>query len=308
MHRPPSNQLADAWAPMSGATLVSERATSYLVMPLPPKFTPRSAARALAADWPALAAQKAFDELYISAAPGLVQQAYVLTGCRRLAFESAEQAFHRAWERWPEVERDPDPVGWVRAQTQDYALSPWHRLRRFTHPFTVPGALPTDPVHRALLALAPWQRRTVLLCDGLGLSVTQAATETEATAAATASRLRHARAVISQHLPDAAGDALRSWIKNASASTIAQPWSVRATSELRVRTQTRAVFAATAALIGLITLTIATTPAHGEPLDRYRPHAVPTEPPLTLSTGQSSCTTSPSPHSGRQMPSCERRN
>ncbi|MFJ8085673.1 sigma factor-like helix-turn-helix DNA-binding protein [Streptomyces sp. NPDC096205] len=221
-------------------------------------------------------AQSAFDALYTSAAPALVQQAYVLTGCRRLAFESTEQAFHRAWERWPDVVRDPDPEGWVRAQTHDYALSPWHRLRRLR-----PAPQPADPVLRAFLELPPWQRRAALLRDGLELSVEEVAAETEATVAATDSRLRHARAGIVRYLPEASADtdtdtdtdtgndaarhALRMRVKDVSVATLAHPRSVRAAGEFRVRTLTRVVFAVTAVLIGAVTATTATTPAHEEP-------------------------------------------
>lgn len=310
MHRTPSSRPAEALAMEAKASLLSKRATEPYVIPPPPGCAPRPAEPALAADRQALAAQRFFDELYVSAAPGLVQQAYVLTGCRRLAFESAEHAFRRAWERWPEVERDPDAVGWVRARAHGYALSPWHRLRR---PFAAtPGPVPTDPVHRALLTLPPWQRRAVLLCDGLGLSEAEAAFETEATTAATAVRLRKARAVLDPPLPGNLRDAVRARMKDASVATIAPPWSVRGASELRVRNQTRAVYAATAVLIALITVTIATSPARGEPADSHRPqrHAVFTEPRNVLPAAHHPCTAAPSPHFNRQAPrpapSCER--
>ncbi|WP_406859054.1 sigma factor-like helix-turn-helix DNA-binding protein [Streptomyces sp. HUAS MG47] len=224
-------------------------------------------------DQPPLTPESAFDALYVSTVPGLTQQAYVLTGCRRLAFESAEQAFHRAWEHWPEVARDPDPVAWVRARSHEYALSPWHRLRPGLYR---PASLPADPVVRALQELPPWQRRVALLCDGLDLSIEEAAAETQATTAATAGRLRHARATISRQMPgtdpdtrtraetdthtNAACHALRARVKDASAATLAQPWSVRAASERRARALTRAVLAATAVLIALIAVTVAMTP------------------------------------------------
>ncbi|MFF5505691.1 hypothetical protein [Streptomyces roseolus] len=194
-------------------------------------------------------AEAAFDALYLSTAAGLTQQAYVLTGCRRLAFESTEQAFHRAWEQWPEVAHDPDPEAWVRARVHEYALAPWHRLRPGR---PRPDPLTAEPVVRVLLELPPWQRRTALLCDGLDLSVAEAAAETHASPAATAGRLRHARAVISGRLPDGVAGApdhpLRRRVKDASVATLAQPWCVRAASERRARALTLVVFAATAAL------------------------------------------------------------
>lgn len=270
MHRSPSSQLVDDGEVLTHrVALLSEHAITSRVLPPPPRSAPGHMEWDFAADRQALTAPRVFDELYICAAPGLIQQAYMLTGCRQLAFESAEQAFQQAWERWPEVERDPDPVGWVRAQAHDYALSPWHRLRRLTRP---PGPEPTDPVHRALLALPPWRRRAVLLCDGLGLSVAETATETEASTAVTDRRLWHARTAINRQLSVGSGDALRSRVQATAIATIAQPWSVRATSELRVRAQTRAAFAATAALMGLVTITIATTPDRNEPINNNAHH------------------------------------
>ncbi|MEV6329918.1 hypothetical protein [Streptomyces sp. NPDC051909] len=213
-----------------------------------------------------------FDALYVSTVPGLTQQAYVLTGSRSLAFESAEQAFHRAWEHWPEVAHDPDPAGWVRARAHEYALSPWHRLRpglSRAHPS------PADPVTRALLTLPPWQRRTLLLCDGLDLSVEEAAAETQATTYATTRRLRNARAALSRQVPDDASgsprEALRTRVKDASVATLAQPWSVRAASERRARAVARAVFGATAILIALVTATSALSSAPGGTMDDSRP-------------------------------------
>ncbi|MFB6838093.1 sigma factor-like helix-turn-helix DNA-binding protein [Streptomyces sp. NPDC056361] len=231
-------------------------------------------AQALAADLPPPTAESAFDALYLSAVPALTQQAYVLTGCRRLAFESAEQAFHQVWERWPEVARDPDPAGWARARTHEYALSPWHRLRpRITRPDPPPH---TDPIAQALLNLPPQQRRAVLLCDGLDLSVAEAAAETHATTAATACRLHNARAAINRQLPDTPAttslQALRKRVKDVSVATLAQPWSVRAASERRARTLTRAAFGATATLIALVTATSAIGPTPTDPVDDRRSH------------------------------------
>ncbi|MFI7008654.1 sigma factor-like helix-turn-helix DNA-binding protein [Streptomyces sp. NPDC050145] len=200
----------------------------------------------------ALTPAAAFDALYVYAAPGLIRQAHVLTGSRRLAFESVEYAFRRAWERWPEVARDTDPVGWVRAESHTYALSPWHRLRR------LPGRplpAPEDPVVRALLTLSPRQRRAVLLCDGLGLSPSETAAETEAGTAATNGRLRNARAALDAFgAPD-----LAALLDEESARTVAQPWSVRESTERRAVALTRTVWAVLAAFSALVAVVIVVT-------------------------------------------------
>ncbi|MGC3004463.1 helix-turn-helix domain-containing protein, partial [Streptomyces sp. G35A] len=104
--------------------------------PPPPPSSPRPPASPAAVPpeeegeegCPALTPAQAFDGLYAFCAPALVRQAYLLTGRRDLARESVERAFQLAWERWPEVARDPDPAGWVRAAVHEWALAPWHRF------------------------------------------------------------------------------------------------------------------------------------------------------------------------------------
>ncbi|MEV8464549.1 MULTISPECIES: sigma factor-like helix-turn-helix DNA-binding protein [Streptomyces] len=201
--------------------------------------------------------EDAFDALYADTAGSLVHQAYLLTGHRRLAFESVEWAFHRAWERWPEVAADPDPAAWVRAQVYDHALAPWHRFR--------PGIRRADPsavdaVHRALLELPPQRRRAVLLCDGLGLGLFQAAAEMEATPSAARSRLLHARAHLGRRVPDAEGPTARhldALVRHVSTATLPRAGSVRRAGEQRIRALTTAAFTATAGLACLVTLVTA---------------------------------------------------
>jgi DNA-directed RNA polymerase specialized sigma24 family protein len=205
-----------------------------------------------------LAPEAAFDALYACSAGGLVHQAFLLTGHRRLAFESVEWAFQRAWEKWPEVAVDPDPAGWVRAQAYDYALAPWHRFRPAFRR-AVPSVI--DAVHQALLELPPQRRRAVLLCDGLGLGVFQAAVEMEATFSAARGRLLRARTHLCRRVPAFDGPLaghLRALVCHVSTATLPRADSVRRASEQRIRTLTRAAFAAAAGFIGLVVLVLAT--------------------------------------------------
>ncbi|WP_107499572.1 helix-turn-helix domain-containing protein, partial [Streptomyces sp. f51] len=169
----------------------------------PPDSDARSGAEA--PDERRVSPAEAFDELYARTAPGLVRQTYLLTGRRALARESVERAFELAWQRWPEVAVDRDPAGWVRAAAYEYAMSPWHRLRR-TH--RQPDAPPTEPGKRALfdalLDLPPAYRRTLLLYDGVGLDLPETAAETEASTPAAAGRLMTARAAVAERLPELA--------------------------------------------------------------------------------------------------------
>ncbi|MEV7104628.1 sigma factor-like helix-turn-helix DNA-binding protein [Streptomyces atroolivaceus] len=149
-----------------------------------------------------LTSEEAFDVLYSRTAPGLTRQVFLLTGRRTLSREAVEHAFRIAWQRWPEVVRDRDPAGWVRAAAYEYAMSPWHRLRP-AHRRADP--LPGDPARGALLdallGLPPSYRRTLLLHDGVGLGLPETAAETEASTPAAASRLVNARTAVVEQVP-----------------------------------------------------------------------------------------------------------
>ncbi|MET9950468.1 sigma factor-like helix-turn-helix DNA-binding protein [Streptomyces sp. NPDC006339] len=221
----------------------------------------------------ALTPEAAFDGLYAYAAPGLVHQTYLLTGRRRLSREAVEHAFHHAWQHWPEVAVDRDPVGWVRAVAYEYALSPWHRFRRrHRHPDSPPTEASRRALLGALLELPPPYRRTVLLYDGLGLDLPETAAETEASTPAAGNRLLHARAVIGQRVPELADPEalqrrLSALVAEAPTATLAPARSVRTGSERRTRLLTRAVMGVTAGLIGVTAFTAATAPTRYIPVN-----------------------------------------
>ncbi|MDL5203350.1 helix-turn-helix domain-containing protein [Streptomyces sp. ALI-76-A] len=213
---------------------------------------------------------QAFDALYAFCAPTLVRQAYLLTGRRELARESVERAFQVAWQRWPEVARDRDPAGWVRATAYEYALSPWHRFRpRYRHPEPPPADATARTLLDVLVQLPPPYRRTLLLYDGVGLDLPETAAETEASTPATAHRLMHARQAVAARLPELAdpSELHRRLAEVASAERLraAKPPTVRTGGERRAQFWTRAAIAFTVALIGTTALTLRTAPTHYEP-------------------------------------------
>ncbi|MEU3822118.1 DNA-directed RNA polymerase sigma-70 factor [Streptomyces sp. NPDC030392] len=240
-----------------------------------------------AASTRARTAVESYDALYAEAAPALVHQVFLLTGRRRHAFDSVEHAFQRAWEHWPEVSHDPDPVAWVRAQAYDYALAPWQRFRLRPGRAETP---PADPAHRALLELPAPYRRTVLLCDGLGLGVDEAAAECAAGVPATVSRLHHARAQLAEALPGRAdADEPCAWLGDLAAAvttaTLPLARSVRTGSERRVRALTRTVYGLTAVLLGAVVFSAVSAPApapapapHGPVSDDGAPRDEPAPP------------------------------
>ncbi|MGW0867808.1 helix-turn-helix domain-containing protein [Streptomyces sp. NPDC002611] len=218
----------------------------------------------------ALAPEQAFDALYAFCAPALVRQTYLLTGRRELARESVERAFQIAWQRWPEVARDRDPAGWVRAVAYECALSPWHRLRpRYRHPEPPPPDAFDRALMDTLLGLPPSYRRTLLLYDGVGLGLPETAAETEASTRGAVNRLAHAREAVAERLPELADPEVLHWRLVELASTerlrAAKPVVVRQAGERRARLWTRAAIAFTALLIGTTVLTVRTAPTRYEP-------------------------------------------
>ncbi|WP_367539327.1 helix-turn-helix domain-containing protein [Streptomyces globisporus] len=263
---PPPAPMSD---PRTGAVAADDRSRTAEV-------PGRPSGTAEAPDERRASPAEAFDELYARTAPGLVRQTYLLTGRRALARESVERAFELAWQRWPEVAVDRDPAGWVRAAAYEYAMSPWHRLRR-THRH--PDAPPTEPGKRALfdalLDLPPAYRRTLLLYDGVGLDLPETAAETEASTPAAAGRLMTARAAVAERLPelaDAAPAEQSALLQDrlgglARAEHVPVPRPARAVrtgSESKARLWTRAAVTGVALLIAVTGLTLHTAPTHYE--------------------------------------------
>lgn len=153
--------------------------------------------------------EAAFDTLYTHSVRGLVRQVELLTGNPGLAWHAVRRAFDLAWQRWPEVATDPDPVGWVRATAYAYALAPWqqwvpgHRTRRpAAARASSPGAEQDRALRSAVLRLPRAQRQAVVLYDGLGLDLPVAAAESEASTVAMAGRITKARDALSAALPE----------------------------------------------------------------------------------------------------------
>ncbi|MFG2565741.1 helix-turn-helix domain-containing protein [Streptomyces sp. NPDC048567] len=215
----------------------------------------------------------AFDALYQYAASALFQQTYLLTGQRALSRAAVTKAFELAWERWPEVAVDRDPVGWVRAAAYEYAMSPWRRLNREHRRLDPPPEAPASrALLDALLALPPSYRRTLVLHDGVGLGLPETAAETEASTRATAGRLVTARAAVAERLPEIAepeapaGQAaliheqLGTLARSRPVAPLPVPELIRTGSERKAQLWARTAIAFTVLIVGLTLITLATAP------------------------------------------------
>jgi DNA-directed RNA polymerase specialized sigma24 family protein len=232
--------------------------------------------------------EAAFDQLYLRSASGLLRQVELLTGNPPFARHTVARAFDLAWQHWPEVARDPEPVGWVRAAAYQYALAPWQRWvpGHRTHPRMLTRAL-LDPeadgaLRAALLRLPADRRQTVLLHDGLGIDLPEAAEETQASTMATAGRVTRARAALAAAVPDLDEDGggvavrLGALLDGADGAPPDRPEGVRGASERGVRRRTLGVYAVAGLIAAATVVTIAVSPDHSPPPARHTtttPHA-----------------------------------
>uniref|UniRef100_UPI003FA72433 RNA polymerase sigma factor n=1 Tax=Streptomyces sp. IBSBF 2435 TaxID=2903531 RepID=UPI003FA72433 len=216
----------------------------------------------------------AFDALYRRSAADLRRQVAVLTGDRALAGRAVQRAFDAAWQQWPEVARDSDPVGWVRAAAHTYALAPWQQRlpgRRKARP-TAGAGLP-----QALVRLRPERRRALLLHDGLGLTLAETAAEAESSTTAAASRIIGARRELAAAAPDDydGGDATALLAALLAAEPDVPddaPSGVRAASERGTRRRTAGVLAMAGGLVLATLVCMVAGPQQAAPPPRGPAH------------------------------------
>ncbi|BFV58869.1 hypothetical protein KCMC57_up39730 [Kitasatospora sp. CMC57] len=183
---------------------------------------PEAAAVAAAA---AAARPANFEALCTVSHTRLVQQTFLLTGCRHRAVHAVHLALSAAGRRWPEVSALPDPESWVREYAFETAQAVWHRGGpRRAHLFRLPrrqirvhplSDLPHPDQDRltprdrdllkALKRLTRPQRRALVLHDALGLPVGQVAFEVQSSTAAATGRVLSARAALARTVPALVG-------------------------------------------------------------------------------------------------------
>lgn len=269
VYPPVAAELLPPAAPAEAAPEASRDAAHTAAVPTAQEAAQAAGAAAELLD-PAdtLDPEAAFDALYLRWAGALRRQVVVLTGDAELAAEAVRRAFDQAWQRWPEVARDSDPAGWLRAAAHTYALAPWQRhWKRVRRRPPVPA--PADGLWRALVGLHPERRRALLLHDGLGMSLVRTAAEVESSPAAAASRIIGARRELAAAAPDAydggdaAGhlDALLAAVPEpagdapgGAAEVPARPAGVREASERGTRRRTVASFAAAGTVLLVTTV------------------------------------------------------
>jgi RNA polymerase sigma-70 factor, ECF subfamily len=126
-----------------------------------------------------------FDAFYASTAARIVRHSYAMTADLSEAQDIAQEAFARAWQRWPSVSGCDSPEAWVRRVATNLAVSRWRRVVRARaaesgqRPQPAAPEISSDTVALvAGLRTLPERQRTALVLHYLGdLSVDQIAAE-----------------------------------------------------------------------------------------------------------------------------------
>jgi RNA polymerase sigma-70 factor (ECF subfamily) len=151
-----------------------------------------------------------FDQFYAAHFAGLGVQLYAYFGDRAEAQDIAQEAFCRAWQRWPKVSEYEDPLGWVRRVAWRLAISRWRRARtamNFVRKQRVEDVPELSPdriaLAQALATLPAAQRRAVVLHYLSGMQVAEIAEQEGVAVGTVKSWLHRGRAALSAQLRDA---------------------------------------------------------------------------------------------------------
>ncbi|MGX2994737.1 SigE family RNA polymerase sigma factor [Streptomyces sp. JNUCC 64] len=151
-----------------------------------------------------------FDAFYAVTVKRLVATVYVVTGDLGAAEDAVQEAYIRAWQRWPKLIDGGDPLPWVRRVALRLAISTWRRTRgrilaHFRHGPARDVPEPTEDrvaLMAALRELSPQQRQAVVLHHLLDLPVEEVARETGASNGAVRTQLSRARKLLGESLAD----------------------------------------------------------------------------------------------------------
>lgn len=147
-------------------------------------------------------ASPSFDDFYLATRASVLRQVTAMTMDRELAADVVQEAYARAWQRWPRVATLDDPRGWVRTVAWRQAISQHRRAvvaGRLRHLVSRSEAVHQSSdeqldLQAALRALPPEARRVLVLKEYAGLSVEEIAAETGVAEGTVKSRLSRARA------------------------------------------------------------------------------------------------------------------
>src|ERR1017187_10186671 len=141
-----------------------------------------------------------FDMFYAATSRRLVGQIFAMTGDLSEAEDAVQEAYIRAWRRWPRIRAYNDPEAWLRVVAYRITVNSWRKARnrltahRASWRSELPGLSPDLlALVSALRKIPESQRRVIVLHHLVGLPVEQIALETGTPAGTVKARLARGR-------------------------------------------------------------------------------------------------------------------
>ena len=167
-----------------------------------------------------LSSSDAFDAFYEQGATKLASQIYAFMGDANEALDVVQEAYIRAWTRWPRVSQLDDPQAWVRRIAFNLAKNATRRRRKFSSfpaPQQVVDADPSDrqrlELGAAMAVLSAEHRQALVLHYLGGLTYAEIAVEMSVPVGTVKSWLSRARSHLATALAglEAHDDDERRW-------------------------------------------------------------------------------------------------
>jgi RNA polymerase sigma-70 factor, ECF subfamily len=142
-----------------------------------------------------------FDQFYDTTSRRLVGQLFAITGDLHEAQDAVQEAYIRAWQRWPRIQGYHDREAWIRTVAYRISVNVWSKARNrlaahqrasrhAQQPEISPDLL---TLVSALRKIPEPQRRVIVLHYLVGLSIEEIAAETGAPAGTVKARLARGR-------------------------------------------------------------------------------------------------------------------
>lgn len=165
----------------------------------------------------AMTSAEDFDAFYHGSRRRLLVQLYAACGDLGEAQDCLQDAYLRAWQRWPRLAGYDNPEAWVRTVAMRLAINRWHKARSTVRAWTRHGPdqpqaepSPDSVALAASLRRLPWpQRQALVLHHIAGLPVVDIAAETGVPESTVKTRLARGRAALANQLFEEATGARR---------------------------------------------------------------------------------------------------
>lgn len=155
-----------------------------------------------------MAGHDGFEDFYHGTRQRVVTFLYAMSGDLAEAQDAAQEAYVRAWQRWPTISTYDDPEAWLRGVAYRLCLNRWRKARNRVVAYRRHGAAPavgppgedTVALVAALKRLPRLEREAIALYHLLDLSIAEVAAQTGAPVNTVKSRLARGRRTLASLL------------------------------------------------------------------------------------------------------------